>query len=248
MPNATPSDRDRGGWSAGGRRRGGAGSGGAPGAGAATARGRAGSSRARGERAGSRLPRGSTRERILDVALDLFTERGYDKTSLREIADELGFTKAALYYHFERKEDILFALHLRLHALGRDALVQMDRIDARAGSIELWSQILGRLIEEVLANRRLFLLHARNHNALTELQQHQQHDADHQDFQDALQRLVANRAIPTRFRVRMACSIGAIMATIMGAADAFADVDDGELADLVGEAVRDLLGGGSPTS
>ena len=42
----------------------------------------------------------NTRERILDIALELFTERGYDKTSLRQIAEQLGFSKAAIYYHF----------------------------------------------------------------------------------------------------------------------------------------------------
>ncbi len=51
--------------------------------------------------------KGSTRERIQQVALDLFAEQGYDKTSLREIADRLGVTKAALYYHFKTKEEIL---------------------------------------------------------------------------------------------------------------------------------------------
>jgi len=48
-----------------------------------------------------------TRTRIQRVALDLFTERGYDKTSLREIAERLGVTKAALYYHFKSKEEIV---------------------------------------------------------------------------------------------------------------------------------------------
>ncbi len=51
--------------------------------------------------------RGGTRERIQQVALDLFAEQGYEQTSLREIADRLGVTKAALYYHFKTKEDIL---------------------------------------------------------------------------------------------------------------------------------------------
>ena len=46
---------------------------------------------------------GDTRERILDVALDLFIEQGYDKTSLRQIAEPLGFTQAAIYYHFAAK-------------------------------------------------------------------------------------------------------------------------------------------------
>jgi AcrR family transcriptional regulator len=51
----------------------------------------------------------STRERIKQVALELFTEHGYDKTSLREIAERLGVTKAALYYHFKSKEEIVHA-------------------------------------------------------------------------------------------------------------------------------------------
>jgi AcrR family transcriptional regulator len=51
-----------------------------------------------------------TRDRILDVALDLFTAKGYDATSMREIAERLGITKPALYYHFDSKEDIVRAL------------------------------------------------------------------------------------------------------------------------------------------
>lgn len=51
-----------------------------------------------------------TRTRIQDVALELFTEQGYEATSLREIAERLGVTKAALYYHFKTKEDIVTSL------------------------------------------------------------------------------------------------------------------------------------------
>jgi AcrR family transcriptional regulator len=54
--------------------------------------------------------RSDTRERIQKTALDLFVSRGYAKTSLREIAEELGVTKAALYYHFKTKEDILSSI------------------------------------------------------------------------------------------------------------------------------------------
>ncbi|MFE9426622.1 TetR family transcriptional regulator [Kitasatospora sp. NPDC006697] len=52
-------------------------------------------------------PRSDTRARIIAVALELFSEQGYEKTSLREIADRLGVTKAALYYHFKTKDDIV---------------------------------------------------------------------------------------------------------------------------------------------
>jgi AcrR family transcriptional regulator len=54
--------------------------------------------------------RSGTRERIQAVAVELFAEHGYDKTSLREIAERLGVTKAALYYHFNTKEDIVVSL------------------------------------------------------------------------------------------------------------------------------------------
>ncbi|MFF7882165.1 TetR/AcrR family transcriptional regulator [Streptomyces sp. NPDC020794] len=51
-----------------------------------------------------------TRRHIQQTALELFTEQGYERTSLREIAERLGVTKAALYYHFKAKEDILTPL------------------------------------------------------------------------------------------------------------------------------------------
>jgi AcrR family transcriptional regulator len=57
-----------------------------------------------------RQRRGDTRQRIQDVALELFAEQGYEKTSLREIAEHLDVTKAALYYHFKTKEEILVSI------------------------------------------------------------------------------------------------------------------------------------------
>jgi len=50
---------------------------------------------------------GDTRSRIKEIALELFTEQGYEQTSLREIAERLGVTKAALYYHFKSKDEIV---------------------------------------------------------------------------------------------------------------------------------------------
>jgi AcrR family transcriptional regulator len=51
-----------------------------------------------------------TREQILATSLELFTAQGYDATSLRQIADRLQMTKAALYYHFPAKEQLLLDL------------------------------------------------------------------------------------------------------------------------------------------
>ncbi|MGY2077604.1 MULTISPECIES: TetR/AcrR family transcriptional regulator [unclassified Blastococcus] len=49
-------------------------------------------------------------QRVLDAALDLFSEHGFEGTSLQDIADRLGVTKAAVYYHFHTKDEILLAL------------------------------------------------------------------------------------------------------------------------------------------
>ncbi|CAM3400521.1 TetR/AcrR family transcriptional regulator [Kibdelosporangium persicum] len=48
-----------------------------------------------------------TKQRILDVARQLFIEQGVQRTSLRQIADRLGISKPALYYHFTSREDLL---------------------------------------------------------------------------------------------------------------------------------------------
>ncbi|WP_199716584.1 TetR/AcrR family transcriptional regulator [Micromonospora musae] len=66
-----------------------------------------------------------TRNRIKAVALELFTEQGYEKTSLREIAERLNVTKAALYYHFKSKDEIV-------SSFVEDRLEQIDSLVAWA--------------------------------------------------------------------------------------------------------------------
>jgi AcrR family transcriptional regulator len=70
--------------------------------------------------------RGGTRARIQQVALELFAEQGYEATSLREIAERLGVTKAALYYHFKSKEDIVRSF-TEDHFSRMDALIDWAR-------------------------------------------------------------------------------------------------------------------------
>ncbi|WP_166907168.1 TetR/AcrR family transcriptional regulator [Mycobacterium sp. DL440] len=57
-------------------------------------------------------PAGSntTRARLVEAAVGLFTRHGFAGTSLQMIADELGFTKAAIYYHFRTREQLLTAV------------------------------------------------------------------------------------------------------------------------------------------
>ena len=52
----------------------------------------------------------STKEKILDAALTLFAENGYDGTSVEQIAKKVGIKAPSLYKHYKGKEDILNAL------------------------------------------------------------------------------------------------------------------------------------------
>lgn len=186
-------------------------------------------------------PKGTTRERILDTAMHLFVEKGYDKTSLRDIAEALGFTKAALYYHFERKEDILRALHMRLHELGAEIFEHFGQVPDDDGVV--WMEMLDDFILRVTANRDLFLMHQRNFNALEGIHIDEGHEASHNDMELQLRRFLGNDQLSLRTRVRVACSLSAVMGTLMIFSDSFGPVDTDDLGAAVGDAVRSMFAG-----
>jgi len=60
---------------------------------------------------GKRTRRGpQTRKLILDASLNLFSRRGFARTTVRDIARQAGITDAAIYYHFDSKRELLEAL------------------------------------------------------------------------------------------------------------------------------------------
>lgn len=155
-------------------------------------------------------PRGDTRERIQSVALELFAEQGYEKTSLREIAERLGVTKAALYYHFKSKEDIVRSFtEDYVHEL--DALIAWasDRpLDAEGRAVLLarYSDIVSHRIEVMR-----FLEH--NQAAIDQLlREHGGHDRK-KLFREqflALRNLLTPPDAPLRDRVRATMAIASV--------------------------------------
>ncbi|WP_432877491.1 TetR/AcrR family transcriptional regulator [Kribbella sp. CA-245084] len=96
--------------------------------------------------------RTDTRQQIRAVALELFAERGYGQTSLREIAERLGVTKAAVYYHYRTKEDILSSLLDELIA-GVDRIIECGQAqpsgpERRREVLERYSEMLTDTFEE----------------------------------------------------------------------------------------------------
>ncbi|MCA2220552.1 TetR/AcrR family transcriptional regulator [Nonomuraea aurantiaca] len=90
--------------------------------------------------------RTDTRERIQRVAMELFAERGYDKTTLQEVAERLEITRPALYYHFRTKEEILSSIAdgfiASLDELAEWARAQPDTFEARREILRRISELL----------------------------------------------------------------------------------------------------------
>jgi AcrR family transcriptional regulator len=109
--------------------------------------------------------REDTRRRIQDVALELFTEKGYDATSLREIAERLGVTKAALYYHFKSKEEIVESITAD-HVARIDALLEWA--SARPVSTEMRREFVSRYMDNLRVSQhfKVMKLFQQNQTAL----------------------------------------------------------------------------------
>jgi AcrR family transcriptional regulator len=180
-----------------------------------------------------------TRERILDVAQELFTRQGYDKTSLRDIAERLQITKAALYYYFERKEEILVELHLRLEVLGASLLDELEAAPDGAARVTIWPRLVNEMIDFMVENRELILLHNRNRHAFESLEARV--GGDGLDVQGRFERILSSPAMPLRERVRMAAMVGVITEVFAESAAAFEDVPPEQLAELVRETIGALV-------
>ena len=110
--------------------------------------------------------RGNTRQRIQDVAIELFAEQGYEKTSLREIAERLDVTKAALYYHFKTKEEILVSIFADLTQPILD-LIEWGR--EQPHTLETKQEIIRRYSETLAGAAPLFRFMQENQATVREL-------------------------------------------------------------------------------
>ncbi|HVC39868.1 MAG TPA: TetR/AcrR family transcriptional regulator [Candidatus Dormibacteraeota bacterium] len=187
-------------------------------------------------------PVASTRGRILEAALDLFTELGFDKTSLRQVSERVGVTKAALYYHFQSKEEILSTLIERVHGIGHHGL---DVLPALDGPVDL-ATVMGaceQLLEHVLSQRKVFMLIERNRTAVDALgARDPEHRAEHEKLEQQWSGFAANPKISLRDRVRVLAALGALMAGAVGATRGLgANAEAGLKDELVG-VLRDVLG------
>ena len=145
-----------------------------------------------------------TRTRIQDVALALFATRGYDATSLQEIAGALDVTKAALYYHFPSKAELLHSL--------ADPLLD-DECTLLAGYTDgpldaaARRELVHALLDLLLAHRPVVAWLTRDLSALAQPAIGERVEAN----TERLQRLLAGADQSVAGQVRAAAAVGALM-------------------------------------
>jgi AcrR family transcriptional regulator len=149
----------------------------------------------------------TTRERILATALQLFLAEGYDSTSLRDIAVRLEISKAAVYYHFPAKEQIVTELT-------RAFLDELADLVSAARSARVLDQAQFRM--EVLAAYLDLLV---DHQQIVDLLSRDPAAQNHPDVGKRARNLVrsltaelSGEDASAEDKVRIACAIGVIHA------------------------------------
>lgn len=91
-----------------------------------------------------------TKRAILDAAVRLFVAKGYEETSLREVADAVGITKPSLYYHYASKLDLLVAI---VNPLLDDLRALAEEVERMPPDVEARRTVLQSYIRTMIRHR-----------------------------------------------------------------------------------------------
>ena len=97
----------------------------------------------------------NTREKIMDVALHMFSERGYEAVSIRDICGEVGIKESTLYYHFKNKKDILDSLVEKFRSHIDGLLTHVDEITEKPAKKE-GKDIENQMVDSYMMDSYLF--------------------------------------------------------------------------------------------
>ena len=180
--------------------------------------------------------RHDTRARIQRVAVELFAEQGYDKTSLREIAERLDVTKAALYYHFKSKEDIV-------RSLVEDYMGQVDALIAWAKTLprtpETRGEILSKYVQIVADGSDVFRMLHHNQAAVNSLAGAKERGSVFRERMTGLVEAITDPDAGEMERLRATMALGSVSVGWMFFADQVQDRS--ELSSAVLAIASDLL-------
>ena len=105
-----------------------------------------------------------TKEKILAAALDLFSQKGYEGTNIRELAASLGLVKSGIYKHYESKEAIWNALLDRMIAYYGERFGSPEHLPPAPDSLEDFVSMTMRMVnltihdEQIVKTRKVLTL------------------------------------------------------------------------------------------
>ncbi len=109
------------------------------------------------------------RQEVMDVAARIFSEKGYEATSIQEIAEEVGILKGSLYYYIDTKEDLLFGIIKEAYDSALGVIKELEQRDGNA--LELIEALVRRHAEVFAATRLQSSVFFREFRALSEERQ-----------------------------------------------------------------------------
>ena len=161
--------------------------------------------------------------RIVDAAVELFTTNGIDATSLQMIADALGVTKGAVYYHFKTKHEIVLAVSADSFDALEAVVAEAETIESVTSRARALERLVPRIVGLAVESRSVFSK-LRFDPVMVRLMAD---DARYKDLLGRLDRLLSGDAPDPETRVRTAAAISALAGTPVH--HLVADLDDAAL-------------------
>ncbi|MEO5841611.1 MAG: TetR/AcrR family transcriptional regulator [Acidimicrobiales bacterium] len=109
------------------------------------------------------------RQRVLEAAAKLFAEKGYEATSIGEIAESVGLLKGSLYYYAPSKEELLFSIIREVHEMGRNLVGRFTESDTDPAT--QLRDIIDAGATFVIEHREMNIISMRDFRALSEQRQ-----------------------------------------------------------------------------
>ena len=163
---------------------------------------------------------GSVRRRLLAAATELFTQKGYAGTTVREIVTAAGVTKPVLYYYFRNKEGIYLELMRKTFAMLDDLLQTFSGEPGTASQklLRFCLEVYSLVKENIEAVRMMYAIYYGPHQGAPFFD----FDSYHHKFQQALRGLVEEGIRKGEFRRGQAEEITWL---VLGAVNVAMEVD-----------------------
>jgi AcrR family transcriptional regulator len=186
--------------------------------------------------------RTNRRENILEVAGRLFLQQGYEGTSVQQIADEVGCTKAALYYHFKAGKDEILHKMMQMHRPDLSSILDAcTEATSLRELLQCWAKGVAREAPQRMAQFRWISSQYPKLNQEQQAKVHQIQSGCIHKFSDLIEPFVASRPEAERLALLVFCTTVGYKQLFLGLG--LASAIDSSLQDQM-EALADYISAG----